>query len=178
MAVPHPRPLSGGEKGEDGSHVHALECDALSAGPREVRRDFDVDPEPLHVPDGFPEVFALPGFELTGRDVQPVGVVGTALVRDQDNQPDLMDADQKSKLLGNPFFFAISAEVARQAGRPAGNGQPVIARQAQAIKQEIVDLLTEPAVAAIHGGRIDAVPFEGDPTAEFEALVGDSTTSL
>ena len=163
---------------ERGSHVDALEGDALSAGARKVGRDFDVDPEPLHVPDGFPEVFALPGFELAGRDMQPVGVVGTALVRDQDHLPDVMDGDQKPKLLGDPFFFAVGAEVSGQTGRPTRNGQAVVARQLQAVKEEIVDLLAEPAIAAIDGGRIDAVPFEGNPAAELEAVVGDSATSL
>jgi hypothetical protein len=93
------------------------------------------------VTDRFPEVFALARFELQRRHVQPLRVIRAVLVGDQDHLPDLVHHQQKSKLLGDSFFFAIRRKVSGQACRAARHDEPVVPRQLERIHQEVVEVL-------------------------------------
>src|SRR5665213_400363 len=56
-----------------------------------------------------------------------------------------------------PSSFAVGGEVAREACRPARQGQAVVAGQSQAVVEKIGDLLGKAPVAAINRRRVKSL---------------------
>lgn len=146
------------------SDRNPLESHAFTLAACKKRKNLDVGSEPFHVANGLSQVFALPRFKLQRRNSQPIGVIGAVLVGNQDHPANVVDTDQKAQLLGDPFFFAVSVEMPGQACRSAGNREPVVTRQLKLIVEQIINLLTEAPVAAIHRGSTNPIRVESNGT--------------
>jgi len=89
-------------------------------------------------------------------EAEPNLVVGAAFVGDEDHLPQGMNAVEKAKLLLDPLAFPEGQEAAGKAGRPSRAGETVIPWQAQPVMKKFVELIADPAVAAVHGRGVDA----------------------
>jgi hypothetical protein len=105
-------------------------------------------------------------FQLEPGNVQSRGVKRAVFMGNQDDAPEVMNVDQESQLLDDPFLFAIGKEVAGEARRAAGHRKPIVAWQLKRVFQEVVELLSETPVAAIDRRRMDATRIEANTALE------------
>jgi dienelactone hydrolase len=98
-----------------------------------------------------------------GLGVAPVAaqVVRAAIVSDQHGAVQLVRGDQEVNLIAQQAMVQeTGATVAREPGRPAGDGEAVVVRKLQVIVQELIDVVAVPAVAAVDRHRMDALGLE------------------
>ena len=89
-------------------------------------------------------------------DVQFLEVEPAALVGDQDDALELVGDDEEAKLLAQGFLLAVGGEVAGECRGAAGDGEPVVAGQAELFVEELIELLVVAAVGAVDRGSADA----------------------
>lgn len=75
---------------------------------------------------------------------------------DQDDALELVGLDQEAEFIGDAGLFEDGLGVAREAGGAAGEGDAVVAREGEALLEEVVEVLAEAAVGAVDGRGVDA----------------------
>jgi len=98
----------------------------------------------------------LLSLDLRRGESEPNLVIGAAFVGDEDHLPQGVDAVEKAKLLLDPLAFPEGQEAAGKAGRPSRAGETVVPGQAQPMMKKLVELIADPAVAAVDGRGVDA----------------------
>jgi hypothetical protein len=83
-------------------------------------------------------------------------------VRDQHDAAEAVRFDEELYLPLERGALAHRDHVFGEGGGAAGDGHPVVAREAEAAVQELVDLVAVPPVAAIYGRRPDPLGVERD----------------
>ena len=106
---------------------------------------------------GADEVGPLQRRHVLGADAEACGIEGAALVLNEHDPREVVGFDEELEfvdraLLGDPRFG-----VAGEAGRTAGQRDPVVPRQGQPVLEEVVEVLADPAVRAVHGGDMHAL---------------------
>lgn len=81
---------------------------------------------------------------------------------EEDDALEFVDLDEELELVDDAFFLEGGLGVAGEAGRAAGECDAVVAGEAEALLEEVVEVLAESAVGAVDGGGVDAGGFVGD----------------
>ena len=116
---------------------------------------------------GADEVGSLDELELAVLKVQACAVEGAAFVGDEDDAFEAVDLDEELQLVDDPLLLEEGLGVAGEAGGAAGEGEAVVTREAEAVLEEVVEVLADPAVGAVDRRGVDAVVVVGDA-----ALIG------
>lgn len=80
---------------------------------------------------------------------------------DEDDALEPVDFHQELELVDDAFFLKGGLGVAGEAGRAAGECDAVVAGEAEALLEEIVEVFAEASVGAVDGRRVDAGGFVG-----------------
>ena len=125
--------------------------------PRKVGLDAESLKQRTNALPGPTQVLALLRLKLLARNVQPLGVEGAVLMRDENDAFQLMHFDEEPQLFDNSLLLVVDRERSRQAGGSARQRETVVARQLQSAMQQLIALVTPPTIAAVHGRRTHSV---------------------
>ena len=147
------------EPGGASSDLHRVELDPLVEDPGGPGVDLE-RPQGPDEASGLPEIRDLAVGLRIVRDLESLAVERTGHVGDEDHLPQVVGSDQELELdLDTPGLLRHRRTEA-QRRRAAGHGQAIAETRAEELTEELVELLLEPAVAAVDRGRVDAIASE------------------
>jgi hypothetical protein len=120
------------------------------------------------------DVFPLAGLQLVWRHVQAAPIERAVLMGNQHDSLQFVCPDQEPQLFKQSFLFAEGKEVAGQTSSTAGHHETIAARQPQAGVQEVVDLFSKAAIAAIDCCSANAVLVETNGALVNRAMIAIS----
>jgi hypothetical protein len=114
---------------------------------------------------GTHEVGLLHQLHAAVAEFEAVGVERAPLVSDQDDAVEAVEIDEELELIDDALLLEVGLRVAGEAGRAAGERDAVVARQAQAVLEEVIKVLAHATIRAIDRTRTDAGCVIGDAAA-------------
>jgi hypothetical protein len=92
-------------------------------------------------------------------EFEPLGVERTPLMGDENDAFEFMGFDKKAKIIDDAVVCKLRFGTVCEANGPARERDAIIAGEIEAVREKIVEVFADPAVAAINGGRVNALGF-------------------
>lgn len=150
------RAAEGGGDARRGLDLDRLKDDPVVDVPGEERLDLPDFRDAGHEGRGPHQIGPLHEFEPSLAELEAIAIERTVLVGDEDDPLETVDLDQELQLVDDALFLEMGLRMARQARRPAGQGDAVIAGKPEAVLKKVVEVLADAAVRAVDRGGPDA----------------------